>query len=152
MRAENLYIGACADGRVALSGNFGHVDPAAFNRLSEGDRLRAIGQALVSAAAFRGKAFDAALAEGRAADSFISPRGEEGRGDGPTALDLLRAMRPAVARSKDAALRNTYNALLARFTRSKASDGAVPRARLFEPAPDRYSELQSRYDAARKGA
>jgi hypothetical protein len=148
MREENLYAGASADGRLCLSGNFGHVHAGEFNRLSEADRLRAIGRALLSAASFRGKAFDSALAsEGRAVDSFIDPRGEE---DGPTVIDVLKELRPIVARSKDSALREAFNALLGRYTRSKALDGGPAHARRIEPG-QRYAELQAAYDSIRMG-
>jgi hypothetical protein len=144
MRAENLYVGACADGRLALSGNFGNVDPAAFNRLPEADRLRAIGRALLSAASFRGKAFDAALAEDYGShDTGVN--------------DALQALRPFVARSGDAGLRKAFNILCGHHKRGRAIDaalasdeGSAAHARRIEPG-QRYAALQAAYDAIRTG-
>jgi hypothetical protein len=149
VRAENLYIGACADGRLALSGNFGNVDPAAFNRLPEADRLRAIGSALLSAASFRGKAFDAALAS------------EDYESHDAGVNDALQVLRVVVDASKDARTRRAFNVLLGhhkRALRSRAIDaalsdeGTAARARHIKPEPDgRYAALQAMYDAIRTG-
>jgi len=100
----------------------------------------------------------------RAKDEFIQPVEEstESR-SADTALEILNALRPVVARDASPAVRRAFNAQLGRFTRSsKASSGSYAAAASAAGAraadthgtftPDRNAQqLQEHYDAIRAG-
>ena len=103
----------------------------------------------------------------RAHDSFIEPVD-----DAPPAttedraFEVLKALRPIVARSKDTALRAAFNAQLSQFTRSSrpatggyAGFAFAARRRAADAGPDpgenpevaRAARIQAAYDARRTG-
>ena len=103
--------------------------------------------------------------KGRAGDQFIEPidgPGSESAGD---ALDMLNALKPFVARTRDAALIRKFNGEMARFSRSAAPTNGgygrfaeAARHRAADVAPEgttKRSEyekhLQAAYDQIRTG-
>jgi hypothetical protein len=102
----------------------------------------------------------------RAKDSFIEPVEDAEDSASDSAFEVLKALRPSVARSKDAALRSTFNALLSRHTRSsRPSNGgygafaSAARRRAADAGPDpsenpqaaRDARIQAAYNARRTG-
>ena len=100
--------------------------------------------------------------KGRSRDSRVIEAEQDTRSaDHSEAEDLLRALRPAVARSKDASVRKIYNDELAKYTRSaRSSNGSYAAAgraavtRAADKAPDpekRNRSFEAQCEAIRTG-
>ena len=97
------------------------------------------------------------LGDAKAGDQFIEPIDTGGQSSGGDALDLLRELKPHIARSRDAALIRVFNGKLARYTRSAApSNGGYAafaeatrhRAADVSQEPGQESERNKRLQAA----